>query len=66
MDYPILAYKSPAPNNREIVIAHVAQRIPQRSVYLDDLEFISFVKGDFLQADIRKQVCMLVKDHATN
>ena len=54
IDYPILAYKSPVPNNREIVIAHVAQKMPQRSIHLKDWEFIAFVDGDFSNADTRK------------
>ena len=61
VDYPIFAYKSVAPDNREIVIMHLARKIPQRSIYLKDWEFLSFVDGKFIQnKDTRSQITMLV------
>ena len=54
VDYPILAYKSVSPDNREIVIVHLAHKIPQRSIHLKGWEFVSFVRGNFEEADIRK------------
>ena len=34
VDYPLLAYKSPAPSNKEIVIAHMAMNMPQKIIHL--------------------------------
>ena len=47
VDYPILAYKSVSPDSKEIVIMHLARKIPQRSIYLKDWELLSFVDGKF-------------------
>ena len=53
VDYPILAYKSAAPNNREIVLVHLARNIPQRSIHLKNCEILSFVDGKFNLEDSR-------------
>ena len=34
LDYPIYAYKSAAPDNKEIIIMHLGRKIPQRSIHL--------------------------------
>ena len=47
VDYPILAYKSVSPDNKEIVIMHLANKLPQRSIHLGDWELLSFVDGKF-------------------
>ena len=46
-DYPIAAYKSISPDNKEIVIMHLSNKIPQRSIFLGRWEFLSFVDGKF-------------------
>ena len=66
VDYPILAYKSISPDNREIVISHLSHNIPQRLIHLRDWEFVSFVKGNFEDADLCKQVMLLVKNRKEN
>ena len=43
VDYPMLAYKSMLPTNREIALVHLAQEIPQRIINLGEYEFICFV-----------------------
>ena len=63
-DYPILAYKSVSPDNKEIVLCHLAQEIPQRLIYLEHWEFVSFVHGNYEDSDTRKQIVMLVKNRA--
>ena len=45
VDYPILAYKSVSPDNKEISLVHMAQDMPQRILNLGESEFISFVQG---------------------
>ena len=43
VDYPLLAYKTFTPKNKEIAILHMAQDIPQRVIHLGDWEFVCFV-----------------------
>ena len=44
VDYPILAYKTMSPDDREIAIVHLAQNIPQRLVNLGEgFRFVCFV-----------------------
>ena len=43
----------------------MAHNIPQRSIHLGQWEFISFVKGDFEETDLRKQIIMLVRHTET-
>ena len=35
------------PDNRDIAIVHLAQKIPQRFIHLGKYEFVSFVNKDF-------------------
>ena len=53
-----------SPDNKSIVLCHLAHKIPQRQVYLNDWEFLSFVHGNFEEFNIRKQVVMMVKNRA--
>ena len=46
VDYPILAYKSVTPDNKEIVLAHLSHNMPQRAIHLGKYEFASFVSGN--------------------
>ena len=64
-DYPIAAYKSISPDNKEIVIMHLSHKIPQRSIHLGNWEFIAFVDGQIKFQDTRKQILMLVKNRST-
>ena len=64
VDYPILAYKSVSPDNKEVVIMHLANKIPQRSIHLGDWELLSFVDGKFQFNDTRKQIILLVKSRS--
>ena len=43
VDYPLLAYKTFSPRNREICIVHLAMNVPQRVVHLGEWEFLCFV-----------------------
>ena len=43
VDYPLLAYKTVTPNNKEIAIVHMAQNMPQRIIHLGQWEFVCFV-----------------------
>ena len=43
VDYPLLAYKTFTPNNKEIAIIHLCLNMPQRIVHLGEWEFVSFV-----------------------
>ena len=43
------------------MICHLAQDIPQRSVFLDKWEFVAFVHGNFEDADVRKQIVILIR-----
>lgn len=43
VDYPLLAYKTYDPKNREIAIIHMALNIPQRIIHLGEWEFVCFV-----------------------
>ena len=43
IDYPLLAYKTFTPKNREIAIVHMALNMPQRIIHLGQWEFVSFV-----------------------
>ena len=62
IDYPILAYKSISPDNKEIVLMHLACKVPQRSIHLGDWEFLSFVDGKHKFDDNRSQIFLLVKN----
>ena len=43
VDYPLLAYKTASPTNKEIAVAHMALPMPQRVIHLGEWEFVSFV-----------------------
>lgn len=43
VDYPLLAYKTFTPRNKEIAIVHMAYNTPQRVLHLGEWEFICFV-----------------------
>ena len=43
VDYPLLAYKTYTPRNREIAIVHMALNMPQRIIHLGEWEFVCFV-----------------------
>lgn len=43
VDYPLLAYKTFTPRNKEIAIIHMAYNMPQRLIHLGDWEFVCFV-----------------------
>ena len=43
VDYPLLAYKTFTPKNKEIAIVHMAQDMPQRIIHLGEWEFVCFV-----------------------
>ena len=43
VEYPLLAYKTFTPDDREICIVNLAQDTPQKVINLDQWEFISFV-----------------------
>ena len=43
IEFPLLAYKTMTPDNKQISIAHLTQEIPERIVNLDKYEFIAFV-----------------------
>ena len=66
VNYPILAYKSVAPDDKEIVLVHLAHNMPQRSIHLGKYEFVSFVKGNYEAADSQKQIVLLVRDRKMN
>ena len=36
--------------------------MPQRSIHLNKHEFVSFVRGNYEDADTRKQIMILVRD----
>ena len=65
VDYPMLAYKSISPDNREIVLVHLVRNIPQRSIHLKNYELLSFVDGKFKFEDSRCQIVLLVKNRKT-
>ena len=64
IDYPILAYKSVSPDNKELTICNLAYDIPQRQIHLNQWEFISFVEGQLWgkELDVRKSIAFLVRD----
>ena len=68
VDYPILVYKSVSPDNKELVLCHLAQDIPQRQIHLNQWEFISFVNGNFdvRDLDTRKQIVFLARHRKLN
>ena len=43
VDYPLLAYKTASPTNKEIAIVHMALLMPQKIIHLGDWEFVCFV-----------------------
>ena len=43
VDYPLMAYKTFNPKNKEIAIVHLAYSMPQRVIHLGEWEFICFV-----------------------
>ena len=43
VDYPLLAYKTASPTNKEIAIVHMALTMPQRIIHLGEWEFVCFV-----------------------
>ena len=43
VEYPMLAYKSFTPDNKEICIVNLAQNTPQKVINLGEWEFVSFV-----------------------
>ena len=45
IDYPIFAYKSASPDNKEIVFMHLGRNIPQRLIHLGKWELLSFIDG---------------------
>ena len=65
VNYPYLAYKSTSPDNRDIVLVHLAQDIPQRTIHLGHWEFVSFVNGSLNRDDISQQILFLVKHART-
>ena len=44
VEYPILAYKTFKPDNKEICIVNIAADVPCKMIDLGDFEFISFIK----------------------
>ena len=66
LDYPILVQKSVSPDNKEIVITHLANKFPKRTIHLGKWEIISFIDGrlyyDGYSEDTRKQINMLLLD----
>ena len=43
VDYPLLAYKTVTPMNREIAIVNMVHNMPQKIIHLGQWEFVSFV-----------------------
>ena len=43
VDYPLLAYKTFTPRNKEIAIVHMADVMTQRVIHLGEWEFVCFV-----------------------
>lgn len=43
VDYPLLAYKTFTPRNKEIAIVHMAYNVPQKIIHLGEWEFVCFV-----------------------
>ena len=43
VDYPLLAYKTCTPMNKEIAIIHLSLNMPLRIIHLGQWEFICFV-----------------------
>ena len=43
VDYPLLAYKTYTPKNREIAIVHMGLNMPQRIIHLGEWGFVCFV-----------------------
>jgi len=43
VDYPLLAYKTFTPRNKEVAIVHMAYNTPQRILHLGEWEFVCFV-----------------------
>ena len=43
VDYPLLAYKTATPMNKEIAIVHMALNMPQRIIHLGEWEFVCFI-----------------------
>ena len=63
VDYPMLAYKTMSPENREIALVHLAQDIPQRVIYLSSgFRFVCFVDGSNARSDTACQIMFLVKN----
>ena len=61
VDYPLLAYKTFTPMNREIAIMHLSLDMPQRIIHLEQWEFVSFVN----HTQMVEQKCFL-RDKETN
>lgn len=61
VDYPLLAYKTYTPMNREIAIMHLSLDMPQRIIHLGMWEFVSFVN----HTQMVEQKCF-EKDKETN
>lgn len=43
VDYPLLAYKTASPTNKEIAVIHMALTMPQRVIHLGEWDFVCFV-----------------------
>ena len=63
VDYPMLAYKTMSPDNREIALVHLAHDIPQRVINLSKgFRFVCFVNGSNERNDTACQIMFLVKN----
>ena len=61
IDYPIMAYKGFAPDNREIILANLAdEEHPQKIIHLYEKQFICFVGHNF--ADREAKIGFLVRE----
>ena len=69
VDFPLLAYKTFTPRNREIAVLNLAQNAPVKIIYLGEWEFICFVNHSSAveqklfnyEAEINCNIMMLVR-----
>ena len=54
IDYPLMVYKGFAPDNREIIMANLADKQnPQKVLHLYDCQFISFVGHNYANREAK-------------
>ena len=62
IEFPLLAYKTLTPDNKQIALVHLNQEIPQRIINLGIYEFVAFVEHNLDTNSCATNIIMLVKE----